>query len=214
MQGGSYDQGFHEIHQISPWNPVDFTQISPVKSTQNYKSKCFSKNSSVWWMQGGGFHPEIWLISPRFHLWNPPKIIKASVSAKTLQFDECRVGAMTKDFKIMSFCVMIKYRSFVFRKTNQSVYNAQNCLMVCLGILYKYAGIVCNVEASVYIGHRDTLTGRLGGGECWLVYTSSYQTCGCMDLLATIVLQVMHVKTPYKYIVGSTFTNTGRRFLC
>ena len=79
------------------WNLVDFTQISPVKSTQSYKSKCFSKNSSVWWMQGGGFHPwnpvdftwkmvdftcEIWWISPRFHLWNPPKIIKASVSAK------------------------------------------------------------------------------------------------------------------------------------
>ena len=154
MQGGGYDQGFHEIHQISPWNLadltceiqwispryhlwnppkiikgsvsakilqfdecrvgdftlksggfqpwnlVDFTQISPVKSTQNYKSKCFSKNSSVWWMQGGGFHPwnpvdfnhEIWWISPRYHLWNPPKIIKGSVSAKTLQFDECRVG--------------------------------------------------------------------------------------------------------------------------
>ena len=81
---------------------MDFTQISPVKSTQNYKSKCFSKHSSVWWMQGGsydqgfheiqwispwiwsgGFHPEIWWISPRFYLWNPPKIIKASVPAKT-----------------------------------------------------------------------------------------------------------------------------------
>ena len=95
------------------WNLADFTQISPVKSTQNYKSKCFSKNSSVWWMQGGGydqgFHKihqispwnpvdftcEIWQISPRYHLWNPPKIIKASVSAKTLQFDECRVGDFT-----------------------------------------------------------------------------------------------------------------------
>ena len=232
MQGGGYDQGFHEIHQISPWemvdftheiwqisprfnlwnppkiikaivsaktlqfdecrgggfhpwNPMDFTlksggfhpwnladftQIWPVKSTQNYKSKCFSENSSVWWVQGGGFHPRnlvdftlksggfqpwnlvdftqispvkstqnykskcfkqklfslmnagwgLWpriswnppdftmrnggfhpwnlAISPRFHLWNPPKIIKAIVSAKTLQFDECRVGAMTKDF--------------------------------------------------------------------------------------------------------------------
>ena len=103
MQGG-------EFH---PWNPVDFTQISPVKSTQNYKSKCFSKNSSVWWMQGGGydqgFHEihqisgwnlvdftcEIQWISPRYHLWNPPKIIKASVSAKTLEFDECRVGDFT-----------------------------------------------------------------------------------------------------------------------
>ena len=97
--------------RFHPWNPVDFTpefqwispQISPVKSTQNYKSKCFSKNSSVWWMQGGGFHPwnpmdfthEIHQISPRFDLWNPPKIIKASVLAKTLQFDECRVGDFT-----------------------------------------------------------------------------------------------------------------------
>ena len=121
MQGG----GFHHRNLVDftlksggfqPWNLVDFTQISPVKSTQNYKSKCFSKNSSVWWMQGGGydqgFHEihqispwnlvdftcEIQQSSPRFHLWNPPKIIKASVSAKTLQFDECKVGAMTKDF--------------------------------------------------------------------------------------------------------------------
>ena len=121
MQGG----GFHPRNPVDftlksggfqPWNLVDFTQIWPVKSTQNYKSKCFSKNSSVWWMQGGGydqgFHEihqispwnlvdftfEIQQSSPRFHLWNPPKIIKASVSAKTLQFDECKVGAMTKDF--------------------------------------------------------------------------------------------------------------------
>ena len=120
MQGGGYDQGFHEIHQISPWN----WWISPMKSGRfhpdltceihpNYKSKCFSKNSSVWWMQGRGydqgFHEihqispwnladltcEIQWISPRYHLWNPPKIIKASVSAKTLQFDECRVGDFT-----------------------------------------------------------------------------------------------------------------------
>ena len=87
----------HEIWWISPWNLADFTQISPVKSTQNYKSKCFSKNSSVWWMQGGGydqgFHEihQIWPVKST-------QIIKASVSAKTLQFDECRVGAMTKDF--------------------------------------------------------------------------------------------------------------------
>ena len=118
MQGG----GFHPGNPVDftlqsggfhPWNLADFTQISPVKSTQNYKSKCFSKNSSVWRMQGGGFHPwnpvdftlnsggfHPWnlQISPRFDLWNPPKIIKASVLAKTLQFDECRVGAMTKDF--------------------------------------------------------------------------------------------------------------------
>ena len=114
MQGGGYDQGFH------PWNLADFTQISPMKSTQNYKSKCFSKNSSVWWMQGRGydqgFHEihqispwnladltcEIQWISPRYHLWNPPKIIKASVSAKTLQFDECRVGDFTLEIQWIS----------------------------------------------------------------------------------------------------------------
>ena len=97
--------GFHTDFMKSGGFQVkfgDFTQISPMKSTQNYKSKWFSKNSSVWWMQGGGFHPwnppDFTLKSGGFHLWNPPKIIKASVSAKTLQFDECRVGAMTKDF--------------------------------------------------------------------------------------------------------------------
>ena len=106
MKSGGFH---HEIRRISwnPWNPADFTQISPVKSTQNYKSKCFSKNSSVWWMQGGGFQlvdftHEIWWISPRFHLWNPPKIIKASVSAKTLQFDECRVGDFTLEIQQIS----------------------------------------------------------------------------------------------------------------
>ena len=118
MQGG----GFHPRNPVDftlksggfhPWNLVDFTQISPVKSTQNYKSKCFSKNSSVWWMQGGGFHPwnppDFTLKSGGFHPWNladftqisPVKSTqnyKTSVLAKTLQFDECRVGAMTKDF--------------------------------------------------------------------------------------------------------------------
>ena len=60
--------GFH------PWNLADFTQISPVKSTQNYKSKCFSKNSSVWWMQGGGFHPEIGGFHPDFTCEIHPKL--------------------------------------------------------------------------------------------------------------------------------------------
>ena len=135
---------FHpEIWWILPVKSGRFHPDFTCEIHPNYKSKCFSKNSSVWWMKGGGYdqgfheiHPEIWWISPRFHLWNPPKIIKASVSAKTLQFDECRVGAMTKDFmksagfhmkstwnpldfKIMRFCMMIKYRSFVFQKTNQ-----------------------------------------------------------------------------------------------
>ena len=117
---GANDQGFHEIHQISPWNLVDFTheiwQISPrfhLWNPPNYKSKCFQQKlfslMNAGWgispLKSSGFHPEIWWIftheiwqiSPRFHLWNPPKIIKASVSAKTLQFDECRVGDFTPE---------------------------------------------------------------------------------------------------------------------
>ena len=90
--------GFHpEIRRISwnPWNPVDFrwnpadfTQISPVKS-KNYKSKCFSKNSSVWWMQGGGydqgFH-EIRRISREIRRisWNPLKSGGFHVKSKDL----------------------------------------------------------------------------------------------------------------------------------
>ena len=53
-------------------------------------------------VKSGGFHPEIReirRISPRYHLSpNPPKIIKASVSAKTLQFDECKVGDYDQGF--------------------------------------------------------------------------------------------------------------------
>ena len=108
---------FHpEVWWISPMKSGRFHPDFTCEIHPNYKSKCFSKNSSVWWMQGRGydqgFHEihqispwnlvdftcEIQQSSPRYHLWNPPKIIKASVSAKTLQFDECRVGAMTKDF--------------------------------------------------------------------------------------------------------------------
>ena len=66
-----------------------------------FQQKLFSLMNAGWGispLKSTRFHPEIWWISPRFHLWNPPKIIKASVLAKTLQFDECRVGAMTKDF--------------------------------------------------------------------------------------------------------------------
>ena len=47
-------------------------------------------------MKSGGFH-KIWQISwnPAEFMWN---LINSSVSAKTLQFDECRVGGMTQDF--------------------------------------------------------------------------------------------------------------------
>ena len=73
---------YPEIWWISPWNLVDFT-------------------CKIWWISPR-FHLftcEIQQSSPRFHLWNPStQIIKASVLAKTLQFDECKVGAMTKDF--------------------------------------------------------------------------------------------------------------------
>ena len=128
------------------WNPPDFTLKSGRFHLWNppkiIKASVSAKTLQFDECRVGDFTLEIWWISPRFHLWNPPKIIKASVSAKTLQFDECRVGAMTKDFmksarfhvksagfhvksawnppdfKIMSFCVMIKYRSFVFRKTS------------------------------------------------------------------------------------------------
>ena len=65
-----------EIRRISPlisWvKSGGFHPDITVKSTQNYKSKCFSKNSSVWWMQGGGFHPEIWWISPMKSGWFHP----------------------------------------------------------------------------------------------------------------------------------------------
>ena len=68
---------------ISPWNLVDFNheiwQISPVKSTQNYKSKCFSKNSSVWWMQGGGY-------DQGFHLWNPAEFTQISSMKSTQNY--------------------------------------------------------------------------------------------------------------------------------
>ena len=118
MQGGDFTL---EIQWISPWNLVDFTceiwQISPrfhlsnppkiIKASVSAKTLQFDEcrvgdfTLEIWWISPWNmvdFTHEIWWISPRFHLWNPPKIIKASVSAKTLQFDECKVGTMTRDF--------------------------------------------------------------------------------------------------------------------
>ena len=113
-----YDQGFHEIHQISPWNLVDLTceiqWISPryhlwnppkiIKASVSAKTLQFDEcrvgdfTLEIQWISPWNlvdFTCEIWQISPRFDLWNPPKIIKASVLAKTLQFDECKVGDFT-----------------------------------------------------------------------------------------------------------------------
>ena len=88
--------GFHEIWQISwnPWNPADFT----------LKSGRFHEICWISWNPWNlvDFTHEIWWISPRYYLWNPPKIIKASVSAKTLQFDECRVGDFTLEIHQIS----------------------------------------------------------------------------------------------------------------
>ena len=80
------------------WNPADFAMKS-VKSGGFHPWNPANFMKSV---KSGGFHPEIWRISPRYHLWNPPKIIKASVSAKTLQFDECRVGDFTLEIHQIS----------------------------------------------------------------------------------------------------------------
>ena len=118
MQGG----GFHPWNPVDftlksggfhPWYLADFTQISPVKSTQNYKSKCFSKNSSVWRMQGGGFHPwnpvDFTLKSGGFDLWNLVDLtqiwpVKSTQNYKSKCFSKnssvwwMQGGAMTKDF--------------------------------------------------------------------------------------------------------------------
>ena len=84
--------GFHEIQQISYGFHMDFMKSGRFHADFTMKSSGFHEICEIWWISG-----EIQQISPRYHLWNP-KIIKESVSAKPLQFDECRVGAMTKDF--------------------------------------------------------------------------------------------------------------------
>ena len=68
----------HEIQRIS-WNPADFTmkssrfheiceiwwisgeiqQISGEIHPKPYKIRCFSKNSSVWGVHGGGYYPRL-----------------------------------------------------------------------------------------------------------------------------------------------------------
>ena len=45
-------------------------------------------------LKSGGFH----LKSGGFQVKSTQNLIKANVSTKTIQFDECRRGAMTQDF--------------------------------------------------------------------------------------------------------------------
>ena len=109
MKSGGFQvksSGFHEIWQIS-WNPADFT------------------------MKSGRFHHEIRWISCEIHpnwrvfaetsefirfwvdfTWNPPDFM---VKSAGFHGEICRISW------IMSFCVMIKYRSFDFRKTKHTV---------------------------------------------------------------------------------------------
>ena len=68
--------GFHEIRKIrriSPWNPADFTQISPVKS-KFIKASVSAKTLQFDELQGGGFHfwnpVDFTMKSGGFHLWN------------------------------------------------------------------------------------------------------------------------------------------------
>ena len=80
--------GLYEIWWISPWNLVDFT----------WNLVDFMKSS-------------------RFQVKSTQNLINSDVSTKTIQFDECRRGAMTLDFmksgviapsmhppKLKSFC--------------------------------------------------------------------------------------------------------------
>ena len=107
--------GFHEIHETQriSWNLADFRWNPPkiIKASVSAKTLQFDEGRvgdftlEIQWISPWNlvdFTCEIWWISPRFHLWNPPKIIKASVSAKTLQFDECRVGDFTLEIQWIS----------------------------------------------------------------------------------------------------------------
>ena len=83
MKSGGFH---HEIWQISwnPWNPADFTREIWRISWNPWNLVDFTR--------------EIRRISPRYHLSNPSKIIKASVSAKTLQFWWMQGGGYDQGF--------------------------------------------------------------------------------------------------------------------
>ena len=94
---------FHEIHWISWWNPLEFTDF--MKSARFHGEIC--QISWISWnpldfMKSARFYGEIHRIS----WWNPP------------------------DFMNLSFWVMIKYRSF-YRKTNEVDLRSQHAVMCC-----------------------------------------------------------------------------------
>ena len=102
------------------WNPLDFMkstwiqQISGEIHPKPYKSKCFNQNYSVWWMQKRGYDPRFHEIRGHSPLPAPPNW---RVFVETSDFIRFWV-----DFMNVSFCVMIKYRSFEKRKTNNPFY--------------------------------------------------------------------------------------------
>ena len=134
LASGSFDWNQHEIWRISG----EIRRISCEIHPKPCKSRCFNQNYPVWWMQERGYDPgfhEIWGHSP---LHAPPKLksfcwniwlykVVGGFHVKSARFYEIHQISWNlldftwnpPDFKIMSFCVMIKYRSFVFRKTKQ-----------------------------------------------------------------------------------------------
>ena len=74
---------FENIGLTIPGNwSFEIRRISPVKSSRFHPWNLADFTLEIHW------------ISPRYHVKSTQNLI----TAKTLQFDECRVGAMTKDF--------------------------------------------------------------------------------------------------------------------
>ena len=98
----------HEIWQIS-WNPADFRWNLANFMWNPPKLKSFCWNIWIYKVLGG-FH----LKSAGFHL-----------KSTGFHHEICRISW------IMSFCVMIKYRSFDFRKTNNLFIGISNPSLQC-----------------------------------------------------------------------------------
>ena len=122
------------------WNPVDFMKSSRfhVKSTQNLiKANVSTKTIQFDEYRRGAMNQEFmksWVIAPSLH---PPNW---RVFVETSDFIRFWVDFTWNlpDFKNMSFCVMIKYRSF-FRKTKQmksAVGLFTSLLILILSVVY------------------------------------------------------------------------------